>query len=201
MAVAVKEANVDIFESLTNDHRIIARVLTAFEQFITEAEASETLDLVEFGRFTVFFREFVELWHHEREENLLLPAMESIGYARNAAPIVHIREDHERERNHLLELRRAAVRLRPLQQQEKSRVLAIARDLVTFERTHMKKENELLYPALQRELSAEKASALNRPVLKAGSDKHPIVEQIWLRALADELVHDHPVPAHAEGQV
>src|SRR6185503_6573918 len=76
--------HMDIFEELTKDHRLISQVLDAFETFVDTAVAD--LDLVELNRFAVFFREFVELTHHEREERVLLPAMESLGYARNGAP-------------------------------------------------------------------------------------------------------------------
>jgi hemerythrin-like domain-containing protein len=181
----------DIFEELTSDHRLITRVLEAFEHFLCESEPCCELDLIELNRFTVFLREFVELCHHEREEHVLLPAMETVGYARNSAPLVHIREDHERERNLLLELRRAAVRLKPPAAMERARLVKIARDLIAFEYAHMRKENELLYPGAKNELSGRTVLELSERLGAREGTWSRMVEQNWLRSLAEELVRDH----------
>jgi hemerythrin-like domain-containing protein len=179
----------DILESLTSDHRLIAGVLDAFERFVTSAEQSAKLDLLELSRFCVFFREFVELSHHEREEHVLLPAMEELGYAADAAPLTHIRDEHRRERALLFELRRTSVRSGPPAAVERARILNTARDMIAFERAHMKKESELLYPSVKKELSGRTLEDLGRRV--AERDSRLIVEQAWLRSLADELIRDH----------
>lgn len=180
----------DIFEELTKDHRVITQVLDAFEAFVDTAAGE--LDLVELNRFAVFFREFVELTHNEREERILLPAMESLGYARNGAPLTHIREEHERERNLLLELRRAAVRQGQPTAVERARIVKTARDMIAFERAHMKKENELLYPSVQKDLAGKTLSDLGRALRAHEGTWSHAVEQTWLRSLAEELVRDHP---------
>jgi hemerythrin-like domain-containing protein len=187
----------DIFEELTRDHRLIFKVVDAFEQFI-DATGSDDIDLFELNRFVVFFREFVELTHHDREERFLLPAMESLGYARNGGPLTHIREEHERERNLLLELRRAAVRQRQPIGVEKARVLRTARDLVAFERAHMKKENELLYPNVKKDLAGRTLSEVGRQVGAHAGTWSRAVEQTWILSLADELVEAHPSPANTD---
>ena len=179
----------DIFEELTKDHRIIHQVLDAFETFV-DASAGE-LDLVELNRFAVFFREFVELTHNEREERILLPAMEALGYARNGGPLTHIREEHERERNLLLELRRTAVRQGQPGAVERARIVKTARELITFERAHIKKENELLYPSVQKDLAGKTLSDLGRSLRTHEGTWSRTVEQTWLRSLAEELVRDH----------
>jgi hemerythrin-like domain-containing protein len=190
----------DIFEELTSDQRLISRVLEAFDHFLSESDPCSELDLVELNRFTVFLREFVELCHHEREEHILLPAMETIGYAHNSAPLKHIREEHERERNLLLELRRAAVRLRPPAAMERARLVKIARDLIAFEHAHMRKESELLYPSAKKELAGRTLLDLSRSLGTQEGTWSRMVEQTWLRSLADELVRDHgPEASRAVG--
>jgi len=185
----------DIFEELTKDHRTIHQVLDAFETFIDGSSAE--LDLVELNRFAVFFREFVELTHNEREERILLPAMEALGYARHGGPITHIREEHERERNLLLELRRAAVRQRQPTALDRGRILNTARELIAFERAHIKKENELLYPSVQKDLAGKTLSDLGQALRTHEGTWSRAVEQTWLRALAEELVRDH---THKRGE-
>ena len=176
----------DLFTTLTNELRLIGRVLDAFEVFLTSSEASGELDLVELNRVCVFLREFVELTHHECEEGLLLPAMESIGYGHNGGPLAHIRDEHARERRLVLDLRRAAVRKR-VPPAERPQIVKLGRDLVAFERAHMKKENELLYPTVEQELRSRLADLNNKMAKRSTTG----LDQIWLRSLADELIAEN----------
>jgi hemerythrin-like domain-containing protein len=181
----------DLFETLVEDHRLISRVLNAFGGFLDEAETSGVLDVVELNRFVVFFREFVELLHHEREEEILFPAMESVGYSKKGAPLAHIHDQHERECALLLGLRKLAVAPSPLTAARQERVLERGRELIEFEQAHMQKENELLYPAIKKELSGQTLGALSRKLNTGQAAERRATDQAWLKTLADELVHAH----------
>lgn len=181
----------DLFETLVDDHRIIARVLNAFESFLEETESSGVLDLVELNRFVVFFREFVELLHHEREEEVLFPAMESVGYARKGAPLGHIHDQHEEECALLLKLRKLAVAASPPSSARQARVIETGRELITFEQEHMKKESELLYPAMKKEFAGQTLADLSRKLNTGQAAERRATEQAWLRTLADELAREH----------
>lgn len=182
--------SMDLFETLVADHRLISRVLNAFGDFLDETESSG-LDLVELNRFVVFFREFVELLHHEREEEVLFPAMESAGYTRKGAPLAHIHDEHERESALILRLRKLAVSASPPTAVRQERVLETGRELIEFEQAHMQEENELLYPALKKEFSGQTLADLSRRLNTGQAAERRATDQAWLRTLADELVRDH----------
>ena len=181
----------DLFETLVDDHRLISRVLSAFGGFLDEAESSGVLDMVELNRFIVFFREFVELLHHEREEEILFPAMESVGYSKNGAPLAHIHDQHERECALLLRLRKLAVETSPPAAARQARVLETGRELIEFEQAHMQKENELLYPAMKQEFSGQTLAALSQKLNTGQAAERRATDQAWLKTLADELVRAH----------
>jgi hemerythrin-like domain-containing protein len=183
--------SMDLFETLVDDHRLISRVLNAFGGFLDEAESSGLLDAVELNRFVVFFREFVELLHHEREEEVLFPAMESIGYSKNGAPLAHIHDQHERECALLLRLRKLAVATSPPAAARQARLIETGRELVEFEQAHMQKENELLYPAMKKEFSGQTIAALSRKMNTGQAAERRATDQAWLKTLADELARAH----------
>ncbi|HEX7672459.1 MAG TPA: hemerythrin domain-containing protein [Polyangiaceae bacterium] len=185
----------DIFDTLIDDHRLIARVLDALEGFIATVEKSGNLDVAELNRFVVFFREFAELTHHEREEGMLFPAMAKLGYALGGAPLAHIRDEHERERHLLFQLRQVAVRQRVTASAKKAHVIGIVRELIAFEREHIQKENELLYPAVKKEFTGKTLDELTRGLWMRTGAKERLIEESWLRTLAEELVREHPSPA------
>lgn len=189
------EPNMDLFETLTDEHRLITRTVDALQAFIERVEQGGELDVVELNRFVVFLREFVDLVHHEREENILFPAMARLGYAKSGAPIAHVRDEHRREHAILFEIRQAAVRVRPLSSARRAHLVGLVRELIVFQRAHIKKENELLYPTVKKEFSGKTLDEVTR-LLWSDDDAHGrLVEDSWLRSLAEELIRDHVRPS------
>jgi hemerythrin-like domain-containing protein len=181
----------DIFETLVDDHRLIQRVIKAFECFITETESEGAWDLTELNRFAVFFREFVDLLHHDREELVLFPAMGQLGYAPSGAPIAHIRDQHRRERGLVVQLQRAAVKARAPGVLEHGWLVKAARELIAFERQHMKAENELLYPSVQKEFAGKTLADVVARLSSRAEAEGRLFDEHWLRDLATELIRDH----------
>lgn len=181
----------DLFDTLTDEHRIITRTVNALEAFIGKTERTGDLDVFELNRFVVFLREFVDLVHHEREESILFPAMARLGYARTGAPIAHIRDEHRREHKILFEIRQTAVRLRPMSSTSLAHLVGLVRELILFQREHIKKENELLYPTVKREFSGKTLDDVTRQLWADDDAPARLVEDAWLRTLAEELIRDH----------
>lgn len=185
----------DIFETLIDDHRLITLVLDAFERFIRRAEVSGKVDLAELNRFVVFLHEFADLVHHQREEDILFPAIAGLGYAPHGAPLAHIRDERVRERQLLFELRQVAVRTSLEASAKKAHVIGVVRELIAFERGHIQKENELLYPAVKKEFSGKTLGDLTRSLWKRPDAEFRLVEVAWLRSLADALIREYPATA------
>jgi len=181
----------DLFDTLVDEHRLILRTLVALEHFVEGVEKSGELDPFELNRFVVFLREFVDLVHHEHEETILFPAMARLGYAKSGAPIAHVRDEHRREHELLFDLRQAAVKIRPPSSARRAHVIGRLRELIVFQREHIKKENELLYPAVKKEFSGKTLDDVTRSLWSDEDSPARLVEDAWLRTLAEELVRDH----------
>lgn len=181
----------DLFDTLTDEHRLITRTVHALESFIEGVEAGGELDTFELNRFVVFLREFVDLVHHEREERILFPAMARLGYAKTGAPIAHIRDEHRQEHNILFQIRQAAVRARPLSSASRAHLVGLVRELIVFQREHIKKENELLYPTVKKEFSGKTLDDVTRVLWSEEDARERLVEDSWLRTLAEELIREH----------
>ncbi|MBM4362374.1 MAG: hemerythrin domain-containing protein [Deltaproteobacteria bacterium] len=185
----------DLFDLLTDDHRVISRTLDALDGFLSRVERGAELDLVELNRFVVFLREFVELAHQEREEHILFPAMARLGYAKHGAPIAHIHQEHLREHQILFEIRQLAVRGGPMSSTNRAKLIGLLREVAAFDREHLRKENELLYPAVQKELSGKSLEDVSQDLWRGEEAPRRLVEDAWLRTLSDELVRAHaPAP-------
>jgi hemerythrin-like domain-containing protein len=178
---------VDLLDGLADEHRVISRVVDALEGFVERLTRSEPVDAQDFPRFVCFFREFAELVHHDKEEHILFPAMATKGYARDGAPIAFICEQHDEERRIILALQQLAVLAEPLGSSYRDRAIALMRGLIAFERAHMKKENELLYPAVKQEFGSFSPTAPGERLTIAQRAERWIGDTSWLRDLADEL--------------
>jgi hemerythrin-like domain-containing protein len=181
----------DFFDNLIDDHRLILTVLDALERFIGKVEAGAELDLVELNRFAVFLREFVDLIHQEKEETLLFPAMARLGYARGGAPIAHVHAEHDREHKLIFELRQVVVRDRPFSSTKRARIVGLVHEIIAFLREHIRKENELLYPTVKSEFSGQTLDDVTKKLWTGEQAERRIVEDAWLRTLANELAGTH----------
>lgn len=181
----------DLFDTLVDEHRLIARVLDALERFVEKIERGAELDGLELNRFVVFLREFVDLVHHEHEETILFPAMARLGYSKSGAPIAHVRDEHRREHRMLFEIRQAAVKHRPASTTSKAHLVGRLRELIVFMRDHIKMENQLLYPAVKTEFTGKTLEDVTRSLWSGEDAAGRIVEDAWLRALGEELVREH----------
>ena len=181
----------DIFENLGDEHRIITRVLDAFTTYLDAVESKHDVDRHDLYRFVTFFSDFADSIHHAKEEGVLFVALERHGFAHNVGPLAHIREQHSYERALFARLKRAATDSQTWNDDKLGDLLRTGRELVDFERAHMKKEDELLYPAAKRELVGEAADGIDKSL--ARFERIHDVEGYagYLRQIADELAASH----------
>src|ERR1043165_6542237 len=86
-------------ESLRDEHRVIASVLDALEDYGAELEQGVAASPSSLRRMTAFLAEFVGIWHHGKEEELLMPALVQHGVPSDEPLLAEIREDHTQDEN------------------------------------------------------------------------------------------------------
>lgn len=84
--------------ALREEHRLILRVVAAFEAMI-EAAPTAGLDLDDVAAFIAFFRLFTDACHHGKEEDLLFAALEEHGIQGADGPIAALRTEHRHGRD------------------------------------------------------------------------------------------------------
>jgi hemerythrin-like domain-containing protein len=157
--------------SLTKEHALISRGLDALGAYAERLEKNPSMDARDLGRFARFFEDFAELWHHGKEEDVLLPALVRCGFAWDEGPVLRVREDHDQENYLARVLAQAAAQEASWTEEDRRHAIAAIRSFIEFERGHMEKEETVIYPAAAERLSAEAQSELGHRFAEIESQK------------------------------
>jgi hemerythrin-like domain-containing protein len=149
-------------ESLTDEHAIIRRALDALAVYAKQLEGDPSTEVEDLARFAAFFENFVELWHHGKEDEVLLPALFACGFAWDTGPLERVRQEHDHETYLSRVLAQAAAQEGAWTGEDRRHALAAIRSFIEFERAHMAMEEQLLYTAAAQKLSAEAISDMDR---------------------------------------
>lgn len=176
---------IDALDNLVQDHQRIGRVVASFERYLDALERGE-----ESGDrlllFSVFFREYADLIHHQKEERILFSVLKSHGFSTNDGPLAFVRDQHDQERILLSQLVRDATR-RGEPAEALARIVRTGRELCAFQREHMTRENEALYPAVRSELTSEERDSVERKLSRFDRERDACGHLTWLIGLAEEL--------------
>jgi hemerythrin-like domain-containing protein len=181
----------DLFTRLEEEHVLIEAVAGALDTFAHSFEKSGSVNLHELIRFLTFLRGYADGLHHGREEGVLLPALGLAGFPLETGPLAHIRDQHQEEARILLDIAKAACAPEPWGASHIARIATAARTFTDFERAHMAKERELLFPVARKELAGH-AEALSSAIARFERYREPRFGGPWMEQLGRELVARHP---------
>jgi hemerythrin-like domain-containing protein len=143
-------------ERLTHEHQMIFLVLLAAEAQVRMEP--DQIDLMEVGETIDFFANFVDRCHHRKEEKHLFMKMEERGIRRdNLAGLLN---EHAEGRRLIGDMRKRLFRAR---NEDKEALLALSGSLLTYVRlfrSHINKENLILYPMADQALTDDDDRAL-----------------------------------------
>jgi len=154
----------DALQSLAWDHRLIRQTLDAFDVYIGYVEAEVPVDRVDLQRFVTFFQEFGDVYHHDKEEALLLPALVAAGLDWNGEPLARVRREHEQEHSLMSSLEHSGLQADAWSEDERRHFSGVAKAFVAFQRAHMRFENAEVFPRAERVLSEFARAQLTRDV-------------------------------------
>ncbi|MBI2566421.1 MAG: hemerythrin domain-containing protein [Candidatus Schekmanbacteria bacterium] len=83
---------------LTEEHRIILRVLSCLRQIAENGERAGALDADDARAAIRLMRDFADRCHHSKEEELLFPVMEAHGFPRHGGPTGVMIMEHDEGR-------------------------------------------------------------------------------------------------------
>jgi len=137
-------------EILSEEHRVIERVLVALERAAKKLGNGEDFRPGYFEDAADFVKGFADGCHHKKEEGVLFPAMQESGVAVEGGPIGVMLAEHEQGRNLISGMRSAAQRLGEGDQAARDEIVANALNYVTLLRQHIMKEDKVLFPMADR---------------------------------------------------
>ncbi|MBA4383719.1 MAG: hemerythrin [Anaerolinea sp.] len=140
---------------LMNDHDAILVALDIFSKILDSIQKKTTPDPDELLDFLDFLREFADKCHHGKEEGILFPAMIAAGVPDRGGPIGVMMAEHIQGRGLIHNM------LESLEEPEDfARFEKAGRAYIELLRTHIQKENNVLFPMADRVISSEQLESM-----------------------------------------
>lgn len=142
----------NLCDSLVREHEIIEKVLDALENEARKVAGGKPVNTPFFREAINFVRNFADGIHHQKEEQVLFPALCNAGMPKDGGPVGVMLHEHDEGRGHIRAMESALGAA--------SKGDAAARDLLVQEavgyvellRAHIQKENMILFPMAERVL-------------------------------------------------
>jgi hemerythrin-like domain-containing protein len=147
---------------LTREHRVIEKVLGALETFAERLGNQGVDERSAVREFALFFRDYVDMCHHGKEEDYLFAKMTAHGFSKDSGPLGAMLSEQGEGREHLIALRSVGDGSGPLDRDERELVRGHALAYVMRIGPHMRREDTILFPMISRSLSAPVLAELSR---------------------------------------
>jgi hemerythrin-like domain-containing protein len=146
-------------EQLRAEHEGILTMLKILEKISEQMASGKKANLDHLEKIMEFLSVFADKCHHGKEEDILFPALEKAGIPREDGPIGVMLHDHEQGRADIRVMRQALEDMRDGRDGGKDFIEA-ARDYIDLLRSHILKENDVLFMIAERSLSGEQQKAV-----------------------------------------
>jgi hemerythrin-like domain-containing protein len=137
----MKTATQDLFE----EHVVIMQALDIMQEISERLQRNEPADRDDILDLLGFLSEFADKCHHGKEEDLLIPGILKSRVLENNGPISAILAEHVQGRDYIAKMRKSingdTIRV--------DEFLRSSHEYVTLLRSHIRKENTLLFPLIE----------------------------------------------------
>lgn len=174
-------------EILSQEHRVIERVLACLDILAQRARRNAALDAHSAREALEFLGTFADAFHHAKEERALFPRMEQRGIPRHVGPLAVMLHEHELGRAAIRGMREALERFERGEKPAGVEFADSAEQYVALLHEHIAKEDQVLFPMADACLSeADREAVLASFEQTAMKDLPPNTQRSML-ALADAL--------------
>ena len=147
-------------EDLIAEHRGIERMLNILEEVADRLDAGRRVERDDMAAMLEFIQVFADRCHHAKEEDLLFPAMASMGISQEGGPIGVMLHEHGVGREHVREMAGALAGAADGGRAASQAFSEHARAYAQLLRQHIDKEDHVLYPLAERLLGREEDERL-----------------------------------------
>lgn len=155
-------------ETLMDEHRQIERVLGSLETFAERAHLGEGAP-ADLAGYVAFLRGFADELHHAKEERILFVRMVANGFPEESGPIAMMLHEHTVGRTLVGVLAALAEKKTPWSDADRAELYAAATDFSGLLRTHIQKEDRILYPMSEQHVSPEEFEAMAQEFERHGA--------------------------------
>ena len=146
-------------EMLSNEHRVIERVLAVLET-LTHTPVESAME--NWKKALDFFSHFADQCHHFKEEQVLFPAMEEHGIPREGGPIGMMLMEHEEGRGYVRSMLGAIALVETKNEAAKEILIDKAKAYLRLLKEHIQKEDEVLFRIADDVISPDEQKQLLR---------------------------------------
>jgi len=147
-------------EQLKAEHNGIKLMLRILDEMCRRLESGTQLNLEHLDSVVEFLKVFVDKCHHGKEEDLLFPAMEEVGVPREGGPIGAMLAEHNVGRDYVRRMSEAIVKYKSGDRKSSAEIVTNARQYMALLRSHIEKEDGVLYALADAHLLPEKQEEL-----------------------------------------
>lgn len=167
----------DPITELKAEHQAVKLALSILEKIAIKLTKNEPVELAQLDQILEFLTTFVDQCHHSKEEELLLPALEKIGVAREGGPIGIMLQEHDGGRKLVKGLRQGVADLKNGDLKAVAQIVSNIRNYSNILNKHIYKEDNMLYPIAAKALTTEQIEQLTAGFAaieeqKVGAGKH-----------------------------
>jgi len=145
---------------LTEEHRVIERVLDALETATNRLESGQQVRPEFYISATDFMRGFADGCHHQKEEGVLFTRMEEQGIPVQGCPLGVMLAEHELGRQYTRALLSAAQDMKSGDLTANRRAIQSSRSYINLLRQHIYKEDKILFPMADEVIPVEQQDSV-----------------------------------------
>lgn len=141
-------------EVLKKEHEAILKMVEASESVAGRLRQGEKVKLETLNTFQEFFQLFADQCHHGKEENIFFPLLEARGMPKAGGPIGVMFHEHEQGRILIRRMKESSEAYASGAEGTGKAWAQAAEEYGALLRSHIFKENNVLFPMAERLLSA-----------------------------------------------
>ncbi len=173
-------------DQLRAEHDGILTMLQILERITEQMGSGKEANLDHLDQIVEFLQVFADKCHHGKEEDFLFPALEKVGIPRQGGPIGVMLSDHDQGRKYIRAMREALEELKK-GRDGKDAFAGAARGYIELLRSHIMKENDVLFVMGDRNLPEEQQSRLLEDFETLEKEKIGVGKHEAFHRLMDEL--------------